>query len=313
MNFIKSELADWPIWWASRTKSEKLLPIVLVVLYWLILLAIGGFRSDHFTTGLVFVVGSYSGRKVHRLFKFLLPVLLTAVVYDSQRFYADYIRGAVHVREPYEFDKRFFGIATAAGVLTPNEWWALHTNPIVDVITGFYYLTFIPIFVSIAAYFEFGLPKEKAAIAGRLMWSFFWVNMIGYTTYYWYAAAPPWYVALHGLGPAKMDTLANAAGCVRFDYILGTKFFTEWYGRSADVFGAIPSLHVAYPLQAVYFAFKFKSLRKFALSFYLIMCFSAVYLNHHYVLDVMLGSIYAIVITTLVDHWDEIVKKVKRT
>ena len=34
------------------------------------------------------------------------------------RFYADYIRGPIHVAEPYNFDKFFFGIQTANGVLT---------------------------------------------------------------------------------------------------------------------------------------------------------------------------------------------------
>lgn len=125
-------------------------------------------------------------------------------------------------------------------------------------------------------------------------WAFFWLNLIGYSTYYWYAAAPPWYVELYGLGPAKMDVAAHSAGCARFDQILGTHFFSEMYGRAADVFGAIPSLHVAYPLLAVYFAFQYGSLRLFCVGFYLLMCFSAVYLNHHYMLDIIWGSTYAL-------------------
>jgi len=137
----------------------------------------------------------------------------------------------------------------------------------------------------------------------QMMWAFFWVNVIGYSTYYWYPAAPPWYVAEHGFGPANLTTPANAAGCVRFDQLLGTQFFSQWYGRSADVFGAIPSLHVAYPFQAVYYSFKFGRAKVFAALFFLIMCFSAVYLNHHYVLDVLLGVVYAIVVTWVVDFF----------
>jgi membrane-associated phospholipid phosphatase len=37
-------------------------------------------------------------------------------------------------------------------------------------------------------------------------------------------------------------------------------------------------------------------LRAFTIGFYLLMCFSAVYLNHHYVLDLMWGTTYAILI-----------------
>ena len=118
------------------------------------------------------------------------------------------------------------------------------------------------------------------------MWAFFFVNILGYSTYYWYAAAPPWYVASYGLGPADLSVQASAAGCLRFDELLGTHFFTGMYGRAADVFGAVPSLHVAYPLQSVYYAFRYGSLRIFSILFYLSMCFSAVYLNHHYIIDI---------------------------
>jgi membrane-associated phospholipid phosphatase len=190
-------------------------------------------------------------------------------------------------------------------VLTPNEWWQLHTHPFLDLITGFAYLVFFTVFILVSAYFVFYLgprgtsriPKEiLAAKAARMPWAFFWLNMIGYTTYYWYAAAPPWYVAAYGLGPAQLSVQASSAGCLRFDQLLGTHFFSEMYGRAADVFGAIPSLHVAYPLLAAYFAFQFGVLRVFSFLFYLLMCFSAVYLNHHYVLDILWGSTYALLI-----------------
>ena len=36
------------------------------------------------------------------------------------------------------------------------------------------------------------------------------------------------------------------------------------------------------------------------IAFYLLMCFSAIYLQHHYVVDVLLGTLYAIAALTLV-------------
>ena len=290
---------------------RKLVPAILVALYWVILASLGGFRTDHFAIGALILGLSYSGVWARRILAFLLPVLLTGIVYDSQRFYSSYIRGRIRVVEPYLFDKKFFGIHLTDGrVLTPNEWFQLHTHWVLDLVTGFYYLTFIAMFVFIAAYFVFwrsrtGTSKtsaiEIAKQAPRIMWTFFWTNVLGYSTYYWYPAAPPWYVALHGLGPAQLDTPASPAGCVRFDALLGTHFFTGMYGRAADVFGAIPSLHVAYPLIAVLFAFRFGALRIFAVSFYLVMCFSAVYLNHHYILDILWGSFYAVLMYFLIN------------
>lgn len=54
---------------------------------------------------------------------------------------------------------------------------------------------------------------------------------------------------------------------------------------------------------AVYFAFRYREGRIFAILFYLSMCFSAVYLNHHYVLDILWGSAYAVLISIFVDRY----------
>lgn len=292
-------------WWQTLSLKQKVGPIFLVLSYWAALFALKGFRGDHLTFGLVILILYYAGPFTQRLFAFVFPYLLVGILYDSQRFYADYLRGPVHVSEPYQFDKVFFGINTAQGVLTPNEWWQLHTHPVLDFITGFAYLVFFAVYILISVYFVFYLGRKGTSKWGgkeiitraRLMpWAFLWLNLLGWSTYYWYAAAPPWYVALHGLGPAKMDTPANQAGCIRFDQLLGTHFFSEMYGRAADVFGAIPSLHIAYPLLAVYFAFWLGAGRIFCILFYLVMCFSAVYLNHHYILDIIWGSAYAVLI-----------------
>ena len=245
---FRNSVLDMPQWWGELTFLEKTFPLVSILAYWFSLYLLKGYRGDHFTMGMIIIVLSYSGRPGRRFLKFALPFLLTGIVYDSQRFYAEYIRGSIHVSEPYNFDRTLFGIKTDQGILTPNEWWQLHTSPILDFITGFAYLTFFALFILISGYFAFylnqtGTKKVKAAeiasMAYRMPWAFFWLNVVGYSTYYWYAAAPPWYVALYGLGPAQMDVPANSAGCVRFDQMLGTHFFSEMYGRAADVFGAI--------------------------------------------------------------------------
>ena len=90
------------------------------------------------------------------------------------------------------------------------------------------------------------------------------------------------------------NCVPHLAGCARFDALVGIPIFREWYGKSADVHGAIPSLHIAYPLMMAYYSLRFGALRAWSIFFYVLMCFSAVYLNHHYILDVIWGSVYAI-------------------
>ena len=130
------------------------------------------------------------------------------------------------------------------------------------------------------------------------------MNLVGFATYYVYPAAPPWYVADYGLGPANMAARSSPAGAARWDALTGIHYFQGFYGRSADVFGAIPSLHVSYPLLTFLHGRELRKRWLDAASFTLfaLVAFAAVYLNHHYVLDVLLGVLYTLV-AWRVDVW----------
>lgn len=230
------------------------------------------------------------------LFDAFLPILLTLAVYDGKRSFSSLLRAdTIRVTEPHAFDLHFFGIRSGPNLLTPNEWLQRHTHWMLDLVTGIFYLLFIAIFVAMALYFRFILARSDwlRRRSRSLLWGFFWVNVLGYLTYYAYPAAPPWYVSTHGFVPADLATAPSPAGAARFDALLETTLFAEMYSRSADVFGAIPSLHVAYPMLALLHAFEFRSLRTFGVVYYVMIFFSALYLNHHYVLDLLCGSLYA--------------------
>jgi membrane-associated phospholipid phosphatase len=95
-----------------------------------------------------------------------------------------------------------------------------------------------------------------------------------------------------------MHVAPAAAATLRFDGLFGTHLFGDMYGHGIDVFGAYPSLHVAYPLLAAILAFRYRELRWARVPtvlFFMLMCLSAVYLQHHYVTDVVLGIAYALV------------------
>ena len=80
--------------------------------------------------------------------------------------------------------------------------------------------------------------------------------------------------------------------------LLGFQYFTAFYGRSSDVFGAVPSLHVAYPLLMAVVGWPLhKAFGRTALVlWYLWMCVAALYLDHHWMIDVVIGSAYAIAV-----------------
>jgi hypothetical protein len=257
-----------------------------------------GVRIEHLLVTALAVFLSMWSDGSRRVLVGLVPFLVFGVAYDLSRLATPYVRYLhVHIAEPFRFDQSVFGIPTAAGRLTPTEFFARHHSSLVDFFTGLAYILYLYWPIGFALYL---LIRRRDAAGHRLLqrfgWTFCAVNIVGFVTYYLYPAAPPWYATAHGFGPPDFTVSANPAAAARWDALTGLSYFSAFYGRSAEVFGAIPSLHVCYPLLVFLFA---RELGRWRLdvanfSFYLLLCFSAVYLQHHYVLDILVGSGFAL-------------------
>jgi hypothetical protein len=293
---------EWKNWWSGLGAARRLAPLAAFGGYALLLVALGGFRADHAAILGALALLAYAGPRLAPVLDFALPFGLVALAYDSLRFYKHLVRGAVNVAEPYLLERSLFGVPGPDGsILTLNEFWQLHQHSILDLYAGFFYISFLALFALTAAYWRFVHPgSRKRPEARGPAWAFLWTNLAGYATYLIYPAAPPWYVALYGLGPARLDAAPSAAGGLRFDSLLGVDVFASFYSKSQDIFGAIPSLHVAYPMIAVFFAYRLGVGRAWTTVFYLSIFFGAIYLNHHYVIDLILGSLYALLVSWVV-------------
>jgi membrane-associated phospholipid phosphatase len=95
----------------------------------------------------------------------------------------------------------------------------------------------------------------------------------------------------------------EAAGAARFDALFGVTWFARVYAKNANVFGAIPSLHVGQTFLAVLFAWRFGSLRLVATACWLLVAFGSVYLNHHYIVDGLVGMVFAVGAATALRIW----------
>jgi len=242
--------------------------------------------------GLLGFLDAYN-EKTRLFLRTFLPFIATGAIYDSLRYsLAPLTEGRVHVAGPYLFDRAWFGIQGQ----TLNEVFAVHHWAIADLIAGLSYLFYVAELLSLGMIEFFAGRAAHAALVARC---FFTVNLLGFLTYFVYPAAPPWYVSAHGLGPAQMNIAPSEGAAQRFDALLGTHVFENAYSHSVEVFGAIPSLHVAYPLMAAVLAFKIRELRWArwpALVYVPVICFSAVYLQHHYVIDVLIGLGFALIV-----------------
>ncbi len=289
---------DWLV--PSRTMPRSPILPAIGLGYIAVIGALGGLTSNHVLLGLLGFLDVIN-ETTRRFLRTFLPFIATGVIFDSMRYYYwPGIDGRVHVAGPYELERAWFGV----GGRTLNEVFLDHHWAIADLAAGFAYLTFVAEYLGMALLLFLRGVTQRAATFARC---FFVVNVFGFVTYFIYPAAPPWYVTAHGLGPAEAHVVPSAAAAQRFDVLLGTHFFDRLYGHGIDAFGAIPSLHVAYPLMAAVLAFRTPSLRIVrwpAAAFAPLMCFSAIYLQHHYVIDVLFGLTYALVTMAAVSMWE---------
>jgi hypothetical protein len=208
------------------------------------------------------------------------------VLYDYMRAFPNYLYRAVDVAQIYHTEQHLFGLHQQGRLLTPNEYWLLHHQPWLDVLTGICYLCWVPVPLAFAGYLFF----KNRPLFFEFALTFLLANLLGFVLYYLHPAAPPWYVQEHGLTFHPL-TMGSTAGLARFDAFVGSPIFQGIYAKNANVFAAMPSLHSAYPVIVLFYAVKNKS-GVFNLFFFLVMVgiwFAAIYNSHHYVLDVLAG------------------------
>lgn len=310
---MSSWYTKYLVWFFHLPLQEKVIPILFIATYSFALAHGGGLGLNQIGVIVVLIFLFYGGPLLVKVRKFIFPFVLVGIVYDGHKYFLSY-RRTINVAEPYEIELQWFGILWQGKLITPNHFLANFLHPALDFITGIYYLLFMFIFIGIAAWFYFYKTRTGTvhftADAMKLrvpqvMWAMFAMNVMGYITYFLYPAAPPWYVDLYGFGPADLEALPSPAGTARFDELLGVSWFKAMYSESTNVFGAVPSLHCAYPTLAIFYSFKFGSLRSFSVIYLVCVWFGAVYLNHHYIIDVILGAIYALVSGLLFNIYTE--------
>jgi inositol phosphorylceramide synthase catalytic subunit len=222
----------------------------------------------------------------------LSPILVAGLVYELMRGLFQY-RGTVHVGDLYELEARLFSVTTSEGPRALSEVVSRHTAPWLDVLCGATYFLFLAEVVGVASYlFYRARPRTLQLSVGFLV-----VNIIGWSIWFVYPAAPPWYVDTYGTGPALLDVVSSPAGLARVDASLGLPIATTFYSKSANVFGAVPSLHVAYATLVAWVSYSVGGwLRTATILFAVSMAFSAIYLRHHYLVDVLAGALVALLV-----------------
>lgn len=235
-----------------------------------------------------------------RLFRALLPVGLVALLYDAMRLvkHVGVTVERVHVCDLRAIEMSLFSVTVDGRAGTVHDWIQLHPSRLFDALFAVPYGTYI---YSVLAMAVFLYPRDFERMQ-RFTWTFLALNVAGFITYKVYPAAPPWYFHTHGCAVDLSTTPSEGPSLARVDQMLGFPYFHGLYGRSSNVFGAVPSLHVTYPSLLALEGWKHLRLplRALAATYAALMIVGAVYLDHHWIVDVLLGLAYTLVIRALV-------------
>ncbi|WP_448697891.1 phosphatase PAP2 family protein [Mucilaginibacter sp. AW1-3] len=284
---------------ATTSGKTVLITSAISLAYLLISYFLVGYKIDQLVLVGIFN-GCYYISGISRKFIVGFSVFIIYwIIYDYMKAFPNYNYATVHIGDIYNFEKNLFGININNKVLTPNEYWRYNGTTFLDIMAGCFYLCWIPVPMLFALFL---FIKHRRQLI--LFWlTFVLVNFLGFIVYYTFPAAPPWYIYEHGF-TFIAHTPGNTAGLAKFDQYFNVSIFKSIYAKGSNVFAAMPSLHSAYPMVVLYYALKNK-VGYISIFFAIVtigIWFSAVYLSHHYVIDVLAGIICAIVGINLFEY-----------
>jgi hypothetical protein len=275
---------------------QRWLPLVPFVAYAVISAFRDDLRVEHFIFIALVAVLSYTGPRSRELLRGLYPIGLVGLLYDGMRPLKNLGLTAdrVHVCDVRALEARLFGFEHDGVRMTVHDYFRVHHVTALDLFAAIPYATFI--FVCIATAIWLYVVDRPAM--RRFTWAFFALNVIGFVTYHLFPAGPPWYFHTHGCTVDLATRASEGPALARVDAFLGIQYFHGMYAKASSVFGAIPSLHCAYPLLVVIEGWRTfgTKLRIASVAYWLAMIFSAMYLDHHWLIDALVGCAYAVVV-----------------
>lgn len=269
--------------------KKEIVTVISVMMFFLILTAnFIGLRSEHLMMAGIYLVLFFSGLPTRKLAVALLPFAIFGISYDWMRVCPNYEVNPIDVAGLYHLEKSLFGVMDGGLLVTPCEYFSVHHWAVADIFAGIFYLCWVPVPIAFGLWLY--LSKSRK-IYLRFSMVFLLVNLIGFTGYYFHPAAPPWYAINYGFEPI-LNTPGNVAGLGRFDALTGLTIFDSIYGRNANVFAAVPSLHAAYMVVALVYAI-IRRCKWYTITLFSIIMVgiwgTAIYSCHHYIIDVLLG------------------------
>lgn len=212
------------------------------------------------------------------------PFVILLLVYESFRGLATHLNSHVNFMPMVHAD-RFLGFGTLPTTTLQNWLWHGSVTWYDFMFYGAYTLHFV-------------LPFALAVLIWKTREKHYWnfivsivvLSFAGFITYAVFPAAPPWMAS--NLGYIEPMTRVSSHVWAAF----GVHDFPSVYNKiSPNPVAAVPSLHAAYAFLFAWFAVKlYKTKWKYLAWIYpSLIWFGTVYMGEHYIVDAMLGVLYA--------------------
>jgi len=261
-------------------------------------------RPDHFFLSMLIFVVFMGDRR-----DFILhwgPFVLFWISYDMLRGVPGYLAGRVNVESVYNAEITLIGWLFHGKIpaFVLQEYRAGHAGEwfvkAINLICGGFYANHFT--VALLLGWMLYWKVEDKALFRQFAFTFVLTSYAALVTFILFPAAPPWWVWKHSpeggpfsfKQPALADWQASAAGLIDVDKITGFNIFTTIYQTfNPNPFAAVPSLHAGYSVCLAVFATR-KFGKKGAVMWFWPagMWFSSLWLNHHYIIDLLLGLLY---------------------
>jgi voltage-gated potassium channel Kch len=234
---------------------------------------------------LLFVVFLLYGLAFEFVKKFS-PFLVLLLSYDGLRGFIPYVSKHIHYSTMINFDT-FIG----GGEIPTSRLQHLLYNGTLHWYDFYFYGLYMMHFV-FPILFAVLIWRIRPQYYWRYVWSFVALSYAGFLTYLAFPAAPPWMASQNGYIP-KITHLSTDIW-----FALGVHNFPTIYDKfSPNEVAAVPSLHAAYPTLVTLFIWELfgRKWGTLALIYPISVWVGVVYMGEHYVFDVTLGIIYAVV------------------
>lgn len=303
-------------WWvrlgpSKQAQYTRLIGIAVVLIYMAIVKSFMMLRPDHFFLAM-FIFILFMGEKRDFLVHWG-PFVLFWVSYDMLRGIADNLAGRVNVENVYNAEVSVVGWMFDGDIpafifqqYKYDHTGEFHVKAITFLCGAFYGNHFTS--AILLAWLLYWKVEDKYLFR-QYVFTFIATSYAALVTFYLFPAAPPWYVyqgyqdsgEYNFAQPKIEDWDVSAAGLIDIDKATGVGVFGTLYKTfNSNPYAAVPSLHAAYSVSIAIFVHKRYGKKGAVMWIWPVgMWFSSQWLNHHYVIDLLLGSIYLAVFYTI--------------